>query len=195
MDGSNMSELKNQQLIHSHDGNSIMIQENQFDTTEHLEHLGSIKRILCKKFSSLSIEIAISQDSVPFLHLWKPISKSSGVQGMPFLPCFHIIVTLSVLDKTKDDGSQAEAQRNIQVLFQLHSFHGKVLKEDIIDLEVCNDTTEFKLVKNMEEDNLQLCHGVEEIDCDKFKEFVKSCKLPLLSKIRSVFMNHNGNFG
>ena len=183
-----MSELKNENTTQPSDPNSTKIQENQLDTTDNLEQLESIKRILCNKFSSLSIQAAVSQDSVPFLHLWKPISKSSGVQGMPFLPCFHIIVTLSVVDNNEDVENQEERQGSIQVLFQLHSFHGKVLKEDIIDLECCNDNTEFNLVENMEKDNIQLCHGVEEIDCDKFKEFVKSCKLPLLSKVRSVFL-------
>ena len=183
MEGTNMSELKNEHSILSVPG-----QENQFDTTEHLEQLERIKRILYKKFSSLSIQVAVSQDSVPFLHLWKPISKSSGVQGMPFLPCFHIIVTLSMHDNAGDAGNQEKRQGSIQVLFQLHSFHGKVLKEDIVDLEYCNDNTDFNLVEEMEKDNIQLCHGVEEIDCDKFKEFAKSCKLPLLSKIRSVFL-------
>ena len=74
------------------------------------------------------------------------------------------------------------------VLFQLHSFHGKVLKEDAIDLDKCNANTDYTLVQNMARDKIQLCHGVEEIDRDRFRQFVKSCKLPLLHKIRSVFL-------
>ena len=169
--------------------NTLVLQENLVaHIRKNVERLEMIKSILVKKYTSLSIESSISQDLVPFLHIWKPISKSSGVQGMPFLPCFHIIVTLNVQDDSYANLKDMHQIEKEKLLFQLHSFHGKLLKEDIVDFKSCNETTTFKLVDKMAKDNIQLCHGVEEIDCDKFKEFVKSCKLPLLSKIRSVFL-------
>ena len=161
-----------------------ILQENLSNHSEYVNRLDNIRLILSERFPSLSIQQAISQDSVPFLHIWKPISKSSGVQGMPFLPCFHIIVTLSV----GDDNENNLSHERVMVLFQLHSFHGKVLKENVIDLDKCNANTDYTLVQNMARDKIQLCHGVEEIDRDRFKQFVKLCKLPLLHKIRSVFL-------
>ena len=161
-----------------------ILQENLSNHSEYVNRLDNIRLILSERFPSLSIQQAISQDYVPFLHIWKPISKSSGVQGMPFLPCFHIIVTLSV----GDDNENNLSHERVMVLFQLHSFHGKVLKENVIDLDKCNANTDYTLVQNMARDKIQLCHGVEEIDRDRFKQFVKLCKLPLLHKIRSVFL-------
>ena len=192
----NMTEIeyRNSNIASQH-RTSAMEQETLVDLPVHLEKLEKLRLILCDRFPSLSIQLTISQDSVPFLHIWKPISKSRGVQGMPFLPCFHIIVTLSVAEVEEQQhlpqSLDTIQDKNILALFQLHSFHGKVLKEDVIRIHNIYDechTAEYTLVEKMEEDKLQLCHGVEEIDCDKFKEFVRSCKLPLLSKIRSVFL-------
>ena len=93
--------------------------------------LKQLKIILAKKFDNLSIHQTISRHGVPFLHVWKPISRSEGVQGMEFLPCFHIIITLM----NGNDDSQSEAssltRMNESYLFQLHSFHGKVLAEEL----------------------------------------------------------------
>ena len=161
------------------------------DTLSQLAKLERIKECLWEQFPSLSIQQTLSQSSVPFLHVWKPISESSGVQGMPFLPCFHIIVTMtcdcghSFLKKD----STLDHEHGSIALFQLHSFHGKVLQDELIPLKDCSGKrTEYKLVKRMSEDHLQLCRGVEQIDKSKLKPFLESYKLPILSKIRSVFL-------
>ena len=81
--------------------------------------LESISVVLLKQFPALNIDLTLSNDYVPFIHVWKPIQREHGVQGMPFLPCFHIIVTLNTQQ------SSSEMSKDL-VLFQLHSFHGKV---------------------------------------------------------------------
>jgi hypothetical protein len=40
----------------------------------------------------------------------------------------------------------------------------------------------------MAEDRIQICHGIEEVNKDKFTNFLASCELPLLGKIKSVFL-------
>ena len=162
------------------------------ETLSQFAKLERMKEYLWEKFPSLSIQQTLSQSSVPFLHVWKPISESSGVQGMPFLPCFHIIVTMTCNcghSSFKKDAATLDHEHASIALFQLHSFHGKVLQDELIHLQDCCDKkTEYKLVKGMAEDNLQLCRGVEEIDKLKLKAFLETYKLPLLNKIRSVFL-------
>ena len=154
--------------------------------------LEDIKHILSKKYHCLSINQSITQDHVLFLHIWKPITQSEGVQGMPFLPCFHIIVTVTGVDDhlVEKDSSHAfnEHQDSPSILFQLHSFHGKVIADESIILEKCNQDTNFDLVQRMAEDRIQMCHGIEEVNKDKFTNFLASCELPLLGKIKSVFL-------
>ena len=95
--------------------------QNSRGVKHQMMKLKAIKTTLSNKFASLSIQQTISKDHVPFIHIWKPISQSNGVQGMPFLPCFHIIVTLTTFcDVPRDVTSKTG------ILFQLHSFHGKV---------------------------------------------------------------------
>ena len=150
-----------------------------------LKHL---KIILAKKFNSISIHQTISRYGVPFLHIWKPICRSEGVQGMEFLPCFHIIVTVTnehagIQVTPKDSGG-----RNNTVLFQLHSFHGKVLAEEFHRSNKCDNSTYFDLVSRMAGDTLKLCHGIDEIDKEPFMNFIQTCDLPLLNKFKSVFL-------
>lgn len=159
---------------------------------QHSTILEDIKNVLSKKYACLSVNQTISQDHVPFLHIWKPITKSEGVQGMPFLPCFHIIVTVTGAeddDHVDNDGSQELNDcGNPLILFQLHSYHGKVIADESIALEECNQYTKYDLVRRMAEDRIQICHGIEEVNKDKFTNFLASCELPLLGKIKSVFL-------
>ena len=151
------------------------------ELSSKLQHL---KFNLCERFTSLSIQESISQDGVPFLHIWKPIHKSSGVQGMPFLPCFHIIVTLTCGSRIDEiDSSTYE-----KALFQLHSYHGKVLADESISLNSCDKNADYNLISRMAEDRLRMCRGIEDISGVKFAQFVKSCDLQMLSKIRSVLL-------
>ena len=94
--------------------------ESNLTLKQQFIKLQAITTVLSQKFTTLSIQQTLSKDDVPFIHIWKPISKYNGVQGMPFLPCFHIIVTLST---PYDDTDRAIKEH---LLFQLHSFHGKV---------------------------------------------------------------------
>ena len=153
--------------------------------------LDDIKDILFKKYSCLSINKTISQDHVPFLHIWKPITKTEGVQGMPFLPCFHIIVTVTSQEESNQhDGCLQNLSENVSslALFQLHSFHGKVIADESIAFENCNQDTNYDLIRRMAEDKIQICHGIEDVNKDKFTNFLASCELPLLGKIKSVFL-------
>ena len=95
--------------------------QNSRDVKQQVIKLKAIKTTLSDRFSCLSIHQTISKDHVPFIHIWKPILQLHGVQGMPFLPCFHIIVTMT----TFCDVPKAVTSRE-GILFQLHSFHGKV---------------------------------------------------------------------
>ena len=147
-----------------------------------LQHL---KNNLSERFGSLSIQESISQDGVPFLHIWKPIRKASGVQGMPFLPCFHIIVTLTSNGRLDDT---TDLSTNEKALFQLHSYHGKVLADESISLSACDKNADYNLISRMAEDSLRMCRGIEDISGVKFAQFVKSCDLQMLSKIRSVLL-------
>ena len=156
---------------------------------QHYNTLGDVKKILCKKYPALSINQTISQDNVPFLHIWKTIAKTEGVQGMPFLPCFHIIVTAtSYGDDYENDNDISNETDEVWILFQLHSFHGKVIADETISIDKCNEYTDYNLAKRMEEDRIQICHGIEEVNKEKFTNFLASCELPLLGKIKSVFL-------
>ena len=154
----------------------------------HSAILEDIKDGLCKKYTTLNVNPSISQDHVPFLHIWKPIRKSEGVQGMPFLPCFHIIVTLTGDEDDKNDSVKANNSDDVLVLFQLHSFHGKVIADESIALKDCNQYANYDLVRRMAEDRIQVCHGIEEVNKDRFTNFLASSELPLLGKIKSVFL-------
>ena len=147
--------------------------------------LQQLKVNLAERFTTLSIQESISQDGVPFLHIWKPIHKSSGVQGMPFLPCFHIIVTVTCGSRLDDETGPST---NEKALFQLHSYHGKVLADESIPLTACNRNADYNLISRMAEDRLRMCRGIEDISGVKFAQFVKSCDLQMLSKIRSVLL-------
>ena len=149
-----------------------------------LKHL---KITLAKKFTGISVHQTISRYGVPFLHIWKPISRSEGVQGMEFLPCFHIIATIT---NEQNAGIQsAPKNKGDSVLFQLHSFHGKVLAEELHFTDQCDNSTYYDLISRMAQDKLQLCHGIDdEIDKDKFINFIQTCDLPLLQKFRSIFL-------
>ena len=126
----NEGDGQKRQAWSAHENRHIMLDEsfekfgfqNPRDVKQQVIKLKAIKTTLSNKFSSLSIQQTISKDHVPFIHIWKPISQSNGVQGMPFLPCFHIIVTLT----TFCDDPKAVTSKEAGVLFQLHSFHGKV---------------------------------------------------------------------
>ena len=161
------------------------------DTLSQLAKLERIKEHLWKQFPSISIQQTLSQNGVPFLHIWKPISESSGVQGMPFLPCFHIITTMTCncghTFLTK--GTTSDHDHGNIALFQLHSFHGKVLQDELINIKDFNyKNTEYKLVKRMAEDRVQLCKGVEQIDKSRLKQFLEAYKVPILKKIRNIFL-------
>ena len=156
---------------------------------KHSSILEDVKDVLLMKFGCLNIYQTVSQNDVPFLHVWKPITQTEGTQGMPFLPCFHIIVTISGNDdydmlhnqtKKSDDG--------IDVLFQLHSFHGKVIADESISFEKHKSGEQYDLVQRMAEDRIQICRGIDEVNKDKFTNFLASCELPLLGKIKSVFL-------
>ena len=156
---------------------------------KHSSILEDVKDVLLMKFGCLNINQTVSQTDVPFLHVWKPITQTEGTQGMPFLPCFHIIVTVSGNDdndmlhnqvKKSDDG--------IDVLFQLHSFHGKVIADESIVFEKYRSAENYDLVQRMAEDRIQICRGIDEVNKDKFTNFLASCELPLLGKIKSVFL-------
>ena len=149
--------------------------------------LQKLKFNLSERFASLSIQESISQDGVPFLHIWKPIHKSSGVQGMPFLPCFHIIVTITS-SGIRVDETNGSNSTNEKALFQLHSYHGKVLADESISLNACDRNADYNLISRMAEDSLRMCRGIEDISGVKFAQFVKSCDLQMLSKIRSVLL-------
>jgi len=149
--------------------------------------LENVKDVLSKKFECLSISQAVSQNDVPFLHVWKPITQTEGVQGMPFLPCFHIIVTVTGQDD-EDVNDVTEANCDTNVLFQLHSFHGKVIADESIVLEKCKKGANYDLVQKMAEDRIQICRGIDEVNKGKFTNFLASCELPLLGKIKSVFL-------
>ena len=102
----------------------IQVTKNTNDDYNEQQEINKLQEI-CNKltvtFPSLSIHLTASKDFVPFIHVWKPIKKGNENQGMPFLPCFHIIVTLHTLPRV---GSTTNAQNH--ALFQLNSFHGKV---------------------------------------------------------------------
>ena len=116
---------------------------------QHSPILEELKNVLSKKYACLSVNQTISQDHVPFLHIWKPIAKSEGVQGMPFLPCFHIIVTVTGADDDHVDNGGSQELNDCGsplILFQLHSFHGKVIADESIALKECNQHTNYDLV-------------------------------------------------
>ena len=93
---------------------------DSFNAKQQSSKLQVISNVLIKSFPSLSIHLTVSKDCIPFIHVWKPIKKGNGNQGMPFLPCFHIIVTLTSPCEDSNAISREHA------LFQLHSFHGMV---------------------------------------------------------------------
>ena len=160
----------------------------------HTSILEEMKDVLCTKFGCLSFSQTVSQNDVPFLHIWKPISQTGGVQGMPFLPCFHMIVTVTENDDDHMLNNYLKPDiddRNI--LFQLHSFHGKVIADESIAFEECKNDTNFDLVQRMADDRIHLCRGINEVNKDKFTNFLASCELPLLGKIKSVFLIEQGS--
>ena len=164
---------------------------NHTSNVKSLEYSGKLQRLkfnLSERFPTLSIQESISQDGVPFLHIWKPIHKSSGVQGMPFLPCFHIIVTLTSSGSKLEDPDISSISTNEKALFQLHSYHGKVLADESIPLSLCEKNAEYNLISQMADDRFRMCRGIEDISGVKFAQFIKSCDLQMLGKIRSVLL-------
>ena len=156
---------------------------------KHSSILEDVKDVLLMKFGCLNINQTVSQNDVPFLHVWKPITQTEGTQGMPFLPCFHIIVTVSGSDDNDMLHNQAKkSDDGIYVLFQLHSFHGKVIADESIAFEKYKSGENYDLVQRMAEDRIQICRGIDEVNKDKFTNFLASCELPLLGKIKSVFL-------
>ena len=149
-----------------------------------------LKDVLLKKYSSLSVNQTLSKDHVQFLHIWKPIAETEGVQGMPFLPCFHVIVTVTEANDEYDENGKQEANecRDTYILFQLHSFHGKVIADESIAFDKCDENANYNLISRMAEDRIQMCHGIEEVNKDRLINFLASCELPLLDKIKSVFL-------
>ena len=156
---------------------------NNLGRSQPSTKLKSLKIILAKKFSCLSIHQTISRYGVPFLHIWKPISRSEGVQGMEFLPCFHLIVTI-----TNEHANIQIDHNNDSVLFQLHSFHGKVLAEELQVFEQCNNSTFYDLISRMATDRLHLCHGIDDLHTEQFMDFIQTCTLPLFNKLKSIFL-------
>ena len=164
------------------------IEAPEFVDTPDLQEsniLELIKESVMEKYASLSVHHALSPDGVPFIHIWKPISKLAGFQGMPFLPCFHIIGTVVVSEPEKECTNEP-GDCSKTVLFQLHSFHGKVLADEYVKFQNIS-TLNTQLVTKMANDQLQMCKGVEEMDREKFVQFIRACKLPsIIAKVRSV---------
>ena len=147
------------------------------------------KILLAKTFDCVSIHETISRHGVPFLHVWKPISRLEGVQGMDFLPCFHIIVTIVTNEERSCKKALSTDQiKDESVLFQLYSFHGKVLAEEVHLLSQCNTSTTYDLMTKMARDELQLCHGVDEVDKKQLMKFIQTCDMPVLNKFKSIFL-------
>ena len=147
------------------------------------------KILLTKTFDCVSIHETISRHGVPFLHVWKPISRLEGVQGMDFLPCFHIIVTIVKNEERSCKNALSNDQiKGESVLFQLYSFHGKVLAEEVHLLSQCNTSTTYDLMTKMARDELQLCHGVDEVDKKQLMKFIQTCDMPVLNKFKSIFL-------
>ena len=165
--------------LQSHE-TTININDKQSDI------LGLIKNKILQQHPTLSVHQAVSPEHVPFIHIWKPISKLEGFQGMPFLPCFHIIGTILYSNpETKNKNKTSDCSKT--VLFQLHSFNGKVVADEYVTLQEPHYLQKFELVTKMANDQLQICKGVEDIDRQRFVQFIRSCKLPsILAKVRSV---------
>jgi hypothetical protein len=177
----NTTTLNGEFSLQSHE-TTIKINNEQSDV------LGLIKNEISQKHPTLNVHQALSSEHVPFIHIWKPISKLEGFQGMPFLPCFHIIGTI-LYTNPEMENKKKTSDCIKRVLLQLHSFNGKVIADEYVTLQEPHFLQEFELVTKMANDQLQICKGVEDIDRQRFVQFIRSCKLPsILAKVRSVFL-------
>ena len=91
---------------------------------------------------------------------------------MPFLPCFHIIVTLTSSGSKLEDPDISSISTNEKALFQLHSYHGKVLADESIPLSLCEKSADYNLISQMADDRFRMCRGIEDISGVKFAQFV-----------------------
>jgi len=113
--------------------------------------LGQAREYLIRQFPKLFIAKNLSPlDFRPFLHIWKPVCLPAPSQGLPFLPCFHVIATAAFNDADKD----------FNICFSLYSFHGKLLVSDVIRLSKMDEVI-FQELRDMSNDTLHICQGVK----------------------------------
>jgi len=134
-----------------------MMMDHGMDVNENercLQALGHAREILVEQFPKLLIAKNLSpRDFQPFLHIWKPICLPAPSQGLPFLPCFHVIATANFNEEEKD----------FNIVFNLHSFHGKLLVSDVIRLSKMEECL-FQQLRDMSDDTLHICQGVKNPD-------------------------------
>ena len=99
-----------------------------------------------------------------------------------------MIVTLTSSGSKLEDPDISSMSTNEKALFQLHSYHGKVLADESIPLSLCEKNAEYNLISQMADDRFRMCRGIEDISGVKFAQFIKSCDLQMLGKIRSVLL-------
>ena len=149
-----------------------------------------------------------------FLHIWRPLTRTHLTQGMTYLPCFHVVVTVK----------EAAGVLEEALVFTLLTFHGKTLDRLSVNTNPSSGTemledVKIEMLSDLVTDNIHICQGIfhifsipsshyafDQVNADLFLLLLKfpgvqevkerkwrsylanASKMPVLEKVKSVFL-------
>ena len=140
-----------------------------------LEALALTKESIAGKYTNLTVYInarPIANPGQPYLHIWRPQGTEPALK---FLPCFHVIVTVAYPAASGgEEEEEDQDQATKLVIFQMLTFHGKLLRHQVVQLAEL-ESTPLKMLDDLSGDNLRLCPGVSSNDLTAAALMQKDC--------------------
>ena len=141
----------------------------------HITALSEAKKCLENAFEKL---VVAADETGSLLHIWNRLKPKE--EGTILLPGFHLILTAKYDDQDECDKFQS----------CMYSFNGKMLMEVTTNMTL-ECLLKIPLLKEMEEEKLCICSGIQNLNLAKWKNYTRLCKLPDLERVRSIFTFEN----
>lgn len=133
------------------------------------EALAQLKRALNQLYPNVVVAngftyndvTSSTNDVTPFLDIWRPVSRTCPSQGLKFLPCFHVLVTIS-----DEPGTGFHTQIGGKFKFSLVTFNGTVVDQHDLDMDTFHllgqsDDFRIEMLSDLASDRMWYCSGID----------------------------------